>query len=158
MNPQLFLDLDGVLGDFYGHCREKLGSEFAVDQKDPKKLFRRIREYGNFYGTQPLLPDAMELWNGVKHLYPIILSGVPDSVPGVALQKREWVDKYFGKEVELICCWSRDKYTYGRPGDVLVDDRLKYSHHWLEMGGIFVKHESSSDTLAVLRGLGLAVI
>ena len=157
MNLQLFLDMDGVLSNFYGHCRTELGPEFAVDQKDPHELFKRIREYGNFYGTQPLMSDAMELWNAVKHLHPIILSGIPYSVPNVAIQKREWVDRYFGKEVSLICCLSRDKCRHGRPGDILVDDRLKYSRYWIEMGGEFVLHWSNSETLAVLRGFGLAV-
>jgi hypothetical protein len=147
MPPQLFLDLDGVLGDFYGHCRTQLGEEFAVDQEDPTELFRRIRKHGNFYRTQPLLPDALVLWDSVKHLKPIILSGIPYSVPNVAFQKRGWVDEYLGRDVPLVCCRSQDKYHYGLPGDILVDDRIKYSHFWLSMGGVFVWHKSAIETL-----------
>lgn len=150
---QLFLDLDGVLGDFYGHCKTHFGEQFSCDQEDPKELFRLIREHGDFYGTQPLLPDALELWRGVRHLHPIILSGIPHSVPGVSGQKRSWVNRHFGAEVSLICCFSRDKWKYGKAGDVLVDDRLKYSHFWTEMGGVFVLHRDARSSLQVLSTL-----
>lgn len=149
----LFLDLDGVLGDFYRHCRECFGELFGVDQEDPTELFKLIREHGDFYATQPLMPDALELWHGVKHLYPTILSGVPHSVPNVHSQKRRWVDRYLGHDVPLICCHSRLKGVYGQPNDILVDDRLKYSQYWLEMGGIFLLHTSASATLQKLAVL-----
>jgi hypothetical protein len=152
MYRQLFIDLDGVLGDFYGHCRTQFGDEFAVDQKDPTELFRRMCELGNFYRNQPLLPDALELWNAVKHLNPIILSGIPASVPDVAFQKRAWVDEYLGADVGLICCYSKDKCGYGKRGDILVDDRLKYSKYWLDIGGIFILHTSAQHTLECLMG------
>jgi hypothetical protein len=41
------------------------------------------------------------------------------------------------------------------PGDVLVDDLLKYRHLWEEAGGVFVHHRTARDTLGKLSALGL---
>jgi hypothetical protein len=43
------------------------------------------------------------------------------------------------------------------PGDVLVDDLLKYKALWEEAGGTFVHHRSARSTLGELEALGLDV-
>jgi hypothetical protein len=155
MPRQLFLDLDGVLGDLDGHYFNIFGVPVQVDVFMPPDYWKNVRKHGNFYGTQPLKQDAMELWEGAKqlHLDPIILTGVPRNVPNVAEQKFAWVEKHFGPEAKIICCYSEDKYLHGQFGDVLVDDRLKYAHHWVKMGGVFVHHTSASDSLRQLAPL-----
>jgi hypothetical protein len=40
------------------------------------------------------------------------------------------------------------------PGDILVDDYLKYRHLWEEAGGVFIHHTSASNTLRQLAALG----
>ena len=105
MIPQLFIDMDGVLADFYGFYETLFGVRLIRDteQEYPPDLFDNIRGYGTFYRDQPLLPDALELWEGAKKFdpIPIILSGVPRSVPDVIKHKREWVDKYLGKKCNI---------------------------------------------------------
>jgi len=151
VKPQLCIDLDGVLGDFYGFYEQQFGV-LPDPEHEPPELWDNIRAHGSFYRNQPLMSDAMELWNGCKRWDPIILSGIPHSIPNVAEQKRAWVDEHFGN-VKLICCRSRDKFIYGKSGDILVDDRLKYSKYWLGMGGRFVHHQSAKRSLALLAGL-----
>jgi hypothetical protein len=41
------------------------------------------------------------------------------------------------------------------PGDILVDDYLKYRHLWEEAGGVFVHHTSARHTIRQLAELGL---
>ena len=52
---------------------------------------------------------------------------------------------------------SEDKRMHMKPGDVLVDDYLKYRDLWIEAGGIFVHHRSAAETLQDLAELGVAV-
>lgn len=153
MKPQLFLDLDGVLADFDGYYEDQFGVRPNQDTYEPPEFWDCIRSHGSFYRDQPLMKDAMVLWNAVSHLNPIILSGIPYSIPRVSVQKRLWVTEHFGTGVRLICCPSREKRSYGRPGDVLVDDRLKYAGYWIEMGGVFVHHKNAKATLTALAGL-----
>lgn len=60
--------------------------------------------------------------------------------------------------VNIITCRAREKFLHMRhPGDVLVDDYLKYKEAWEEAGGIFVHHTSARKTLARLAEIGLDV-
>lgn len=156
MISQPFVDLDGVLADFDGHYEKLFGVRPNQDTYDPPDMWDNIRDNKTFYRDQPLMPDAMELWEGCKrlHVNPIILTGIPYSIPNVKKQKQEWAWEYFGHDVEIICCRSVDKYKYMKNrGDILIDDRLKYSDHWKNAGGIFILHTSSKSSLEKLARL-----
>lgn len=148
---QLFLDLDGVLADFDSFYESEFGYRPNRNNPDPPDLWANINGHKNFYGSLPLMPDAMELWNGVKqyHPSPIILTGVPRNKKAEP-QKREWVRKHFGADVKVITCYSRLKCTYAQPGDVLVDDWEKYRHLWENVGGVFILHRNASQSLSEL--------
>jgi hypothetical protein len=101
----------------------------------------------------PLTPDARLLFDAVAHLHPIILTGCP--MGGWAEpQKVEWAAEHF-PGTEIITCMSREKYLHMQPGDVLVDDYLKYRDRWEEAGGIFIHHTSAKSTIAALKRIGL---
>lgn len=153
---QLFLDCDGVLADF-DHLAEQIfgmqGDEYEA-KYGSNAFWARLEEHGSFFESLPLMPDAMRLWNAVKHLRPIILTGTPRgnwSQP----QKLKWAARHF-PEAKMITCRSADKWTHmEQPGDILVDDFLKYRHLWIEKGGIFVHHTSAEDSLKQLAELGV---
>ena len=152
---QLFLDLDGVLADFNGHYKRHFGAIVPRAHADPPGMWDNIRSRPNFYRELPIIPDALELWQGTAHLNPIVLTGVPFAeVPDAAPQKRAWLREHLGENVPLICCRSRDKRHHGKPGDVLVDDWDRYRQLWIDMGGVFVIHTSAKDSLAQLQRFG----
>lgn len=146
---QLFVDLDGVLAEFDGYYSEQFGVTIDRNIVDPPNFWDNIRAHGQFYRNLPVKDGALELWEGAKQLHPkpIILTGCPTSVPGVAEQKREWVNEHIDWRATLICCQSKHKRLYGKPGDILIDDWEKYKHLWEEMGGIFVLHTSVAWSL-----------
>lgn len=149
---QIFVDQDGVLADFYQACTKLMGR--VVDQNtEDEDLWSAIRAHGNFYRELPVMHDAPELWAGLKPHLPKILTGIPYSVFGVSEQKREWVKEHIDPFAEVITCRSKDKCVYGEPGDILIDDRLKYSEFWVNMGGIFIHHQSARETLERVRWL-----
>jgi hypothetical protein len=151
---KLFLDMDGVLADFDGHYEQHFGVRLPRSISDPPGMWENIRAHGSFYLDMPLMPDALTLWNGVAHLAPTLLTGVPHSqVPAAESHRRGWARQHLGADVEVICCKSRDKRLHGQPGDVLVDDWTLYRHLWLKMGGVFVLHTSAADSLEQLKGL-----
>jgi hypothetical protein len=148
---QLFLDLDGVLADFDAHYVALFGYKLPRHICDPPGMWDKIRSRPEFYAELPPMPDAVTLWNAVEHLNPIILTGVPyDEVPWAAEQKTYWVEKYFGRSTQIICCKSSEKRLHGKPGDILVDDWDRYRHLWLEMGGIFILHTSAEASIKAL--------
>ena len=48
---------------------------------------------------------------------------------------------------------AAQKRRYCEPGDVLVDDSLKYRHLWEEAGGLFIHHRNAQQTLKELERL-----
>lgn len=115
------------------------------------QFWRVLRAQSNFYGTLPLMPDARRLFDAVAHLHPIILTGCP--LGGWAeSQKQGWAAEHF-PGTHIITCLAREKRLYLKPGDILVDDTLKFSELWEEAGGIFVHHTSAESTLSKLQQL-----
>lgn len=153
---QLFIDLDGVLADFDAYYEQQFGVKLDRGlPNDPSGMWDNITGHGSFYASLPLMPDALELWEGAKRLHPnpIILTGCPYSVPDVERHKREWVARHIAADAMVITCKSKDKRLHGKPGDVLVDDWHKYRPLWEEMGGVFVLHTSAADSLAKVSKL-----
>jgi hypothetical protein len=100
---------------------------------------------------QTVVGWALDLFAAVRHLDPIILTGLPLG-KWAAPQKVRWAAEHF-PGTRIITCMARDKRNHAREGDVLVDDMLKYQHLWEESGGVFVHHRNVDETLAALSEL-----
>jgi 5'(3')-deoxyribonucleotidase len=152
---QIFLDCDGVLADFNSFF-------FQIFNQDPRvaelslgtaEFWRRIKNHGSFYRDLPLIPDALELYHGVRHLDPIILTGCPEG-GWAESQKVEWANEHF-PGVKMITCRSREKRRHMKPGDVLIDDYIAYQDLWEEAGGDFIPHTSARDSLDRLAAMSI---
>ncbi len=102
-----------------------------------------------------MLADGYSLYKALAHLQPIILTGCPRG-GWAESQKVAWAARHF-PNVEMITCLSRDKRNHMKPGDILIDDFLKYKHLWEEAGGIFIHHTSTNESLRQLAALGIDV-
>jgi len=153
--PHLFLDCDGVLADFDRGVHSITGAR--PNDQAMSAMWKALARHDNFFGTLDLMDDiygGQALWDAVAHLNPTVLTGIPFG-GWAPKQKREWVGKMFGWDVPVITCWSKEKHLYGKPGDILVDDRKKAQGPWESMGGIFVLHTTTKDTLAQLKALNV---
>ena len=148
---QLYLDCDGVLADFDKGAMAILGMKpKAFEHRHGLgRFWAKLATAPDFYFSLPLLPDAMQLFDAVKHLDPIILTGLPRG-NWAADQKMRWAAQHF-PGVRMITCMARDKRNHAREGDVLVDDMEKYRHLWEQAGGIFVHHRSAAASIEALR-------
>lgn len=151
--PQLYLDCDGVLADFNSGAAGILGMSPAEFQKryNPGLLWKKLAAAPDFYASLPLMPDAIRLFDAVRHLDPIILTGLPRG-NWAAPQKERWAAEHF-PDTRIITCMAVDKRKHAQEGDVLVDDTLKHRHLWEEAGGIFVHHKNAEETIDALSAL-----
>lgn len=149
--PQLYLDCDGVLADFDRGATDILGMSPAKYQAKhkPGRFWQKLATAPDFYASLPLMPGAMKLFEAVRHLDPIILTGLPRG-NWAAPQKEKWAAEHF-PGTRIITCMAVDKRKHAKHGDVLVDDTLKHRHLWEEAGGIFVHHKDVDETLAELE-------
>lgn len=153
--PQLFLDCDGVLANFDSYAEKVFGlpPRQAEAKLGTPRFWCDLQSHPDFYRNLPLMPDAMELFNAVRHLDPIILTGCP--LGGWAeVQKTDWAAKHF-PGTRIITTMSANKWDHMKPGDVLVDDYLKYKHLWEEAGGVFIHHTSAAKSIQALQDAGI---
>jgi hypothetical protein len=147
----LFLDCDGVLANFDEGVKRLLGMTPQEYQKKYNlgRFWGKLASAQEFYATLPLMPDAMELFDAVKHLHPVILTGLPLG-NWAAPQKVKWAAQHF-PGTKIITCMAVDKRKHCSPRDILVDDTLKYKDLWEGAGGTFIHHKSAADTITHLK-------
>ena len=150
MARQLYLDCDGVLADFDKGATAVLGLPPRAFEKRHGlgRFWQKLASAPDFYFGLPLLPDATVLFDAVRHLHPVILTGLPRG-NWAADQKVRWAAQHF-PGTRIITTMARDKRDHAKEGDVLVDDQLRHRHRWEEAGGIFVHHRSAAETIEQL--------
>lgn len=163
----LYLDCDGVLADFDEAAYRILGMNPRRYEKEfgSKSFWEELRyeetyESGvkydrKFFEELEPMFDAFNLYNAVKHLNPVILTGVPSSFDSAPMQKVNWVMNHFGCEQRIITCKSREKKNYCKPGDIIIDDWPKHRHLWEEAGGIWIDHHGAEWSIKALKDLGV---
>jgi hypothetical protein len=75
---------------------------------------------------------------------------------GVAPQKLRWAGRHFPGARVVTTMARAEREHMEAPGDVLVDDLLKYGAPWEGAGGVF-HHRGARGTLEGLEALGLDV-
>jgi hypothetical protein len=149
---QLYLDCDGVLADFDRGAERLLGvppRDFEA-RHGRARFWDRLAQAPEFFFHLPLMPGATELFAAVRHLHPIILTGLPRG-NWAAAQKVRWAAQHF-PGTKIITCLAADKRRHCAQGDVLVDDTLKYRQRWEDAGGIFIHYRSVDQALEELAG------
>jgi hypothetical protein len=112
------------------------------------RFWQKLASAPDFYFGLPLMDDAMELFEGVRHLNPIILTGLPRG-NWAADQKERWAAQHF-PGTRIITTMARDKRNHAKEGDVLVDDQTRHQGLWEQAGGIFIHHRNARRSLEAL--------
>lgn len=147
---QLYLDCDGVLADFDKGATAVLGLPPRAFEKRHGlgRFWQKLASAPDFYFALPLMDDAMELFEGARHLNPIILTGLPRG-NWASDQKVRWAAQYF-PDTRIITTLARDKRNHAKEGDVLVDDQTRHQALWEDVGGIFIHHRTAQESLEEL--------
>ena len=148
----IYCDMDGVLVDFDGSFEKKYG---VLPSTLPRQdLWQLVLDTKDYWINLPKCHDADLLIKYLKKFDFQILTGLPAyGFDKAEKEKRQWLKNNYGIEKGVICCLSKDKQNYGKPKDILIDDREKNINHWVEMGGIGILHTSAEDTISQLKKL-----
>ena len=160
MSRQLWVDMDGVLADFDTGYHAAFGgikpSRTLQDHALDPVEWDKVNAFPNFFEHLPAMPGMRTLWAHIRRYHPVILTGVPPEVPAAVDHKMAWVERYLGKHVPVVGCRSREKYTFCKPGDILIDDWTKYMSLWRRAGGIWITHTSADETISILNSIGVS--
>mmetsp|Transcript_3156 Transcript_3156/g.4808 ORF Transcript_3156/g.4808 Transcript_3156/m.4808 type:complete len:267 (-) Transcript_3156:406-1206(-) len=180
---KIFCDLDGVLVDFEAGVKKICNGKGPDDIPNQSYMWGAIARTPLFYQNLPWTKDGKQLWNAIKHTMPDILTGVPRS-KNSRLEKAIWCQRELiedggdlvvnhvdmaGKKkshevvlgrkrenvVNVITCWSVNKYLESGERHVLIDDRESLADEWKNSGGIFIHHTKTERTLELLKKQGI---
>ena len=150
LNPksEIYVDMDGVLADFFGEWKKLVGKDWREIGKDElEPALKKIRDEEDFWLNIPLTSNAKKLLGIIKQVkgnYKILsspLANDPKSEP----HKREWIEKNldFFPPTEVIITKDKAKYATTPDGtpNILIDDYGVNIAAWESAGGIGFKHK-----------------
>ena len=152
----IYLDMDGVIADFYKRYFElyKLAPREAEKKKEFNKYFDDFIESGQF-ATLELMDGAMD---GVEFLRkaPVpteILSSTANEAryDTISKQKLIWLQTHGITFKPNFVPGKRHKYKYAAPDKIIIDDTPSVIEDWRNAGGIGILHKDWMSTLAMLR-------
>ena len=143
---KVYVDMDGVLADFFGEWQKLIGSDWRK-VKDIEPALQKIRDTDNFFLNLPMLPQAKNLLGVIKKVkgsYTILSSPLPND-PNSEPHKREWIKNnldFFPPE-NVIITHDKPKYAVNSDGtpNILIDDFGKNIASWEAAGGEGFKHK-----------------
>ena len=147
---ELYVDMDGVLADFFGVWTKMMGVEHWKQIKDIEPALQKIRDTKDFWINLPMTSNATNLLNAIKQFkgkYNILsapLPGDPESEP----QKRAWIQKHLSMFPPTKIIIDPNKAAYAKQADGtpngLIDDFGENISKWESAGGIGIQHADSS--------------
>ena len=146
MKHRVYLDMDGVLADFFGEWSKLSGVNHYKDIKNIDKALDDIRKHPTFWTDLPVLPHAKELIKtvidnyGEYYICSKPLEGDPRSESG----KRAWIRMHLSDHPPAGVILTHVKEQHAMNGEIpsiLIDDYGVNVTKWQEAGGIGIKYE-----------------
>ena len=164
--PTVYLDMDGVLADFFGGVEKMYGVEhwkqLTNDKtKDLKKeVIDRITGT-DFFATLPKFDSADQLIAMVKEFtggtYSINTSPLRGDHENSGKYKRVWINNNIERPAEIIVTGRKESYAKDKASgtpNILIDDRPVNIQRWQAAGGYGILYQANRDSLdKVKKGL-----
>ena len=158
--PILYVDMDGVLADFYGPFNRMAGVESWKDaSKDTvSAVLKKITKQKDFWINLKVLPDVPQLMSAIKTLFGgryNLLSKAIVGDPHALKQKKQWAQQNLNPQPKqvIIMPATADKGKYALQSDgtpnILIDDFGYNIKKWRSAGGIGVQHKTGNVTETV---------
>jgi 5'(3')-deoxyribonucleotidase len=162
IKPRVFLDMDGVLADFFGAWAQQLGGApnsnweyiktIPQDRREQsvRKLSHNAEFVQQFFATLKPLDGGkqiLKLLTSLQQPYTILSAPLEGRNAEASIRgKKQWLSQHNLADVPAI--FTRDKWLYatqpnGSP-NLLIDDYGKNVTAWRNHGGIAVKHDDST--------------
>ena len=156
----VYLDMDGVIADFFGCLADKFGVDHWKDLKSIESNLALLRGTPFFYEIKPF-DETPQIVDMVKKIsngdWGICSSPMRGDMFNSAYWKRNWLDDYgyLPDDIEkLIFTGNKHKYAIskltGKP-NVLIDDKPSNIIRWKQAGGIGIRFQANQDDLEYLE-------
>ena len=164
--PTVYLDMDGVLADFFGGVEKMYGVEHwkqltSDKTKDLKQeVINRITGT-DFFATLPKFDSADELISMVKEFtggnFSINTSPLRGDHENSAKYKKLWISNNIQQPDNIIVTGRKETYAKDKASgtpNILIDDRPVNIQRWQGAGGYGILYQANRDSLTkVQKGL-----
>ena len=162
-STEIYVDMDGVLADFFGEWAKVAGKKNFRDIKDPQAALKKIKTVDDFWLKLPMLPQAKELLMLIKQVkgsYNICSSPLADD-PRSEPHKKQWIKKHlsFFPPKNIYITHNKPQYAKNENGtpNILIDDYGVNINAWESAGGIGFKykdHKFERTAKAIKQAVG----
>ena len=157
--PVIYLDMDGVIADFFGgvermygvkHWKELTSVKTGGDLK--QEVIDRITG-SDFFSTLPKFPTADGLIQLIKSAtggkFSILTSPLIGDHENSATQKKVWISKNIERPDEVIVSGRKEKWAKQKDGtpNILIDDRPVNIERWEAKGGFGILYQANKDSI-----------
>ena len=120
----LFIDMDGVLVDFYGAVRRRHPEFDQLERPAQRKITAALSAETGFFTALKPIPGAIAAFKKLAEAYDVYILSTPDW-DGVNswTEKRIWIGEHLGEAAYKRLILSHNKGLFS--GRALVDDRKR---------------------------------
>jgi hypothetical protein len=157
--PEVYLDMDGVLADFFTEYAKLAGiSNGNYRDIPPAKTDPTLQKMvgTDFFARLPKFPSADDLVSLVVSTYGhyhICSSPLRGDHDNSEVQKKVWIQKHLNPQpVDIVITPQKAKWAKQKDGtpNILIDDRGSNISAWEAAGGIGIKYQADEDSLQVI--------
>ena len=150
----IYLDMDGVIADFFGGVATKFGVDHWKSIQDREIAFATLANTDFFYNLD-IFPETNSIIKFVKEIsggdWGICSSPLRGDTMNSAYWKRQWLNRWdiTPPLVEnMIFTSNKHKYAMNkldRTRNILIDDKLQNIDQWNQAGGIGIRFQCNED-------------
>ena len=161
--PIVYIDMDGVLADFFGGVEKLYGvghwKELSKDNKlDLKQeVINRITGT-DFFATLPEFPGADQLITMVKKFtgssFSILTSPLRGDHEVSSKYKKLWIEQHIENPAQTIITGRKESYATDKASgtpNILIDDRPVNIERWQGAGGYGILYQANRDPLSKVK-------
>lgn len=159
-NTKIYLDMDGVLADFFAEYAVLAGLPRGSSYRDipPAKQDPTLEKMvgTDFFSRLPKFPTAdnlVQLVLSYAPYYNICSSPLRGDHANSEVHKRAWIKKNLSPQPrEIIITGQKERHATNADGspNILIDDRGTNIVAWRARGGIGIKYQADEDNLDVV--------
>ena len=162
--PVVYIDMDGVLADFFGgveklfgvaHWKELTGTKDEAGLK--QEVINKISGT-DFFATLPEFPTADQLVTMVKKFtggtFSILTSPLRGDYENSGKYKQLWIQQNIEKPDDVIITGRKESYAKDKASgtpNILIDDRPVNIERWQGAGGYGILYQANRDPLSKVK-------
>ena len=159
MTSKVYVDMDGVIADFFSALAEFRKVNHWKDQGEIT-IDTSIKQLQgtNFFETLPVFPFAKKLVDLVKSYtggeWYINTSPLRNDHENSEYYKTKWLKKHNFDPKDIIVTKRKESYAVDRETgtpNILIDDRPKNLERWVARGGVGIRYQANEDSLDLIK-------